>query len=48
MQIEEAFRDLKRHRWGFGLRYARCHDAKRVQSSLRGRAEAVELSCRLE
>ena len=23
MQIEEAFRDLKNHPWGFGLRYAR-------------------------
>jgi hypothetical protein len=31
MQIEETFRDLKCHRWGFGLRYARCHDAKRLE-----------------
>jgi hypothetical protein len=31
MHIEETFRDLKCHRWGFGLRYARCHDAKRLE-----------------
>ena len=31
MQIEETFRDLKCHRWGFGLRYARCYDAKRPE-----------------
>lgn len=27
MQIEGTFRDLKCHRWGFGLRYARCNSA---------------------
>ena len=31
MQIEETFRDLKCHRWGFGLRYARCNEAKRLE-----------------
>lgn len=31
MQIEETFRDLKSHRWGFGLRYARCNTAKRLE-----------------
>ena len=31
MQIEETFRDLKGHRWGFALRYARSHDPKRLQ-----------------
>jgi len=31
MQIEETFRDLKCHRWGFGLRYARSHNAKRLE-----------------
>jgi hypothetical protein len=31
MQIEEAFRDTKCHRWGFGLRYARCANAQRLQ-----------------
>lgn len=31
MQIEETFRDLKCHRWGFGLRYARAHTAKRLE-----------------
>jgi hypothetical protein len=31
MQIEETFRDLKCHRWGFGLRYARCNKAKRLE-----------------
>jgi hypothetical protein len=31
MQIEETFRDMKCHRWGFGLRYARCHDARRLE-----------------
>jgi hypothetical protein len=30
MQIEESFRDLKCHRWGFGLRYARCRDEGRL------------------
>lgn len=31
MQIEETFRDLKCHRWGFGLRYARCLTAARLE-----------------
>ena len=31
MQIEETFRDLKCHRWGFGLRYARCNSAARLE-----------------
>lgn len=31
MQIEETFRDLKCHRWGFGLRYAKCHTAERLE-----------------
>jgi hypothetical protein len=31
MQIEETFRDLKCHRWGFGLRYARSYDPKRLE-----------------
>lgn len=31
MQIEETFRDLKCHRWGFGLRYARCLNAARLE-----------------
>lgn len=31
MQIEETFRDLKCHRWGFGLRYARGNDAQRLE-----------------
>lgn len=31
MQIEETFRDLKCHRWGFGLRYARCRTAGRLE-----------------
>jgi hypothetical protein len=34
MQIEETFRDLKCHRWGFGLRYARCLNAARLESLL--------------
>ena len=34
MQIEETFRDLKCHRWGFGLRYARCNGAKRLETLL--------------
>jgi hypothetical protein len=34
MQIEETFRDLKCHRWGFGLRYARCNGAKRLEMLL--------------
>jgi len=31
MQIEETFRDTKNPRWGFGLRYARCNDARRLE-----------------
>ena len=31
MQIEELFRDLKCHRWGFALRYARSLQAKRLE-----------------
>jgi hypothetical protein len=34
MQIEESFRDLKCHRWGFALRYARSNDAKRLEMLL--------------
>jgi hypothetical protein len=34
MQIEETFRDLKCHRWGFGLRYARCNRAARLEMLL--------------
>lgn len=31
MQIEETFRDLKSHRWGFALRYARTRQPKRLE-----------------
>jgi hypothetical protein len=31
MQIEETFRDLKCHRWGFALRYARSNSPKRLE-----------------
>lgn len=31
MQIEETFRDTKCHRWGFGLRYARCSSPRRLE-----------------
>jgi hypothetical protein len=34
MQIEETFRDLKSHRWGFGLCYSRCNDLRRLQAML--------------
>ena len=34
MQIEETFRDLKSHRWGFGLRYARSHSPRRLETLL--------------
>ena len=34
MQIEEAFRDLKNHRWGFGLRYARSRNTQRLEGLL--------------
>ena len=31
MQIEETFRDLKSHRWGFALRYARTERTERLE-----------------
>lgn len=31
MQIEETFRDVKNHRWGLSLRYARSRDGKRLE-----------------
>ncbi len=31
MEIEETFRDLKNHRWGFALRYARTTRPERLQ-----------------
>ena len=31
MEIEETFRDLKNHRWGFALRYARTTHTKRLE-----------------
>lgn len=31
MQIEEAFRDLKNHRWGYALRYARSNNTARLE-----------------
>ncbi len=31
MQIEETFRDTKSHRWGLGLRYARCTSPRRLE-----------------
>ena len=31
MQVEETFRDMKNHRWGFGLRYARSNSGKRLE-----------------
>ncbi len=31
MTIEESFRDLKSHRWGFAARYARSRDMQRIQ-----------------
>lgn len=34
MQIEETFRDLKSHRWGFGLCYSHCHQPQRIQALL--------------
>jgi hypothetical protein len=34
MQIEETFRDLKCHRWGFGLCYSRCNDVRRLEALL--------------
>ena len=34
MQIEETFRDLKSHRWGFALRYARTRRTERMETLL--------------
>lgn len=34
MQIEETFRDLKSHRWGFGLQYARSRSVERLENLL--------------
>lgn len=34
MQIEETFRDLKCHRWGFGLCYSLCRSAQRLDTML--------------
>lgn len=34
MQIEETFRDLKCHRWGFGLCYSRCNNIRRLEALL--------------
>jgi hypothetical protein len=34
MEIEETFRDLKSHRWGFALRYAQTKNPKRLESLL--------------
>ena len=31
MQIEETFRDLKCHRWGFGLCYSNCNNIRRLE-----------------
>jgi len=31
MEIEETFRDLKSHRWGFALRYAQTKNPKRLE-----------------
>jgi hypothetical protein len=31
MQIEEAFRDLKNHRWSYALRYARSSNTARLE-----------------
>ena len=44
MQIEETFRDLKCHRWGFGLCYSRCNDIRRLQAMLLLGALATLLS----
>jgi hypothetical protein len=30
MQIEETFRDLKRHRYGWSLEHVRCRTAARI------------------
>lgn len=34
MQIEETFRDLKCHRWGFGLCYSLCRSEQRLNTML--------------
>ena len=34
MQIEETFRDLKGHRWGYGLQYARSRSTQRLETLL--------------
>jgi hypothetical protein len=34
MQIEETFRDLKSHRWGYGLQYARSQSTERLENLL--------------
>lgn len=34
MQIEEIFRDLKSHRWGDGLQYARSQSTQRLENLL--------------
>jgi hypothetical protein len=34
MQIEETFRDLKSHRWGYGLQYARSRSTERLEKLL--------------
>jgi Transposase DDE domain len=34
MQIEETFRDLKSHRWGYSLQYARSNSAQRLENLL--------------
>jgi len=34
MQIEETFRDLKSHRWGYGLQYARSRSTERLENLL--------------
>lgn len=34
MEIEETFRDLKNHRWGFALRYARTKRTERLEALL--------------
>ena len=34
MQIEETIRDLKSHRWGFALRYARTNRPERLEALL--------------
>lgn len=34
MQIEETFRDLKSHRWGYGLQYARSRSTQRLENLL--------------